>query len=284
KPRAQGVPYWEVKEVQEKEEKIVSRPRLDQWPDHSLIGEVRADGSVLPVDPRSFYPDIVLHPRDQGERIPYRQLHDGDVVERGDEICYLDDQAVTARMEAALKTADAAREVQKSARKGVELTEAKLKITMDLYKKQVLGYSEVLNDQVTLSRFEENYAQAVQTIAKAESDYKEAQVLMGKHRVTSSVNGVVRNIVKRRGEFVKSGDKIMDVQSTETVRLEGNLDVQYANQVTRGMTVVVEPALPSAPGKSHAWHRSEVTGIAVTPHLDRPLIVSTSADGSALVW
>lgn len=277
---AQNVPQWETKDKDGK----ATRTPLDEWPDNSIIGERRPDGSIVLSDLSAKFPGIVLHPRDQGERVPYCKLSDGDIVERGEEICFLDDQMVTARMEAAQKTAAAARFVQVSARKGVDLTNEKLKISLDLYKKGTLSYSDLLNDQVTLTRFEENLAQATQTIAKAESDYKEARVLMRKHRVISRVNGVIRNVVQRPGQFVKSGEKILDIQSTEKVRLEGNLDVQYAGQVARGQLVVVEPAIPSAPIKSHALHRSEVTGVVVTPHPTRPLVVSTSADGSALVW
>src|SRR5205807_9808857 len=51
-----------------------------------------------------------------------------------------------------------------------------------------------------------------------------------------------------------------------------------------GMPVQVEPALPSTPVNTNTQHRSEVTGLAVTSHPGRPLVVSTSADGSALVW
>ncbi len=226
----------------------------------------------------------VLSPRDKGEKKPYRRLADGDEVNKGDVICIMNDEQISTRKRAAERTKAAAEQVQKSAQKGVDLTNEKLKITVDLYKKGGISYTEVLNDYVTLSRFEENLANSIQTIAKAQSDFEEAEVLMKKHRIVSSVNGVIRNVVKRPGEFVKAGESILEVQSTERVRLEGNLDVQYANKVLRNMQVTVEPALASAPVKSHAWHRQEVTGIAVTPHPDRAIVISTSADGSALVW
>ena len=98
------------------------------------------------------------------------------------------------------------------------------------------------------------------------------------------MNGVVRSIAKRSGEFVKAGDKIMEIEATDRVRIEGQLDVQYATSVHRGMTVTVEPAVPSAPITSHTGHRQAVTGVAVTAHPDGPLVVSVGADGGALVW
>jgi WD40 repeat protein len=113
-------------------------------------------------------------------------------------------------------------------------------------------------------------------------------VNLKKHRVTSRVDGVIRSIAKRPGEYVHSGEKIMEIQSTEKVRLEGNVDAQYFDRLKRmkdeNKDVTIEPAVPSAPIKSHSWHRSEVAAIAVTGHAKRPLVVSASMDGSALVW
>ena len=108
--------------------------------------------------------------------------------------------------------------------------------------------------------------------------------MIRKHQITSRVDGIIRNIAKRHGEYVRPGEKIFEIQSTEKVRLEGNLDVQYANRVKRNRMVTVEPALPSAPVVSHTGHRQEVGGVAVTRHAGRPLIVSSGLDGSVLVW
>jgi WD40 repeat protein len=109
-------------------------------------------------------------------------------------------------------------------------------------------------------------------------------VNLKKQQVTSRVEGIIRSIAKRPGEFVRAGEKIMEIQSTEKVRLEGNLDVQYFDRVKRHMEVTVEPAVPSAPVKSHAWHRAEVGGIAVSGHAKRPLVISGSMDGSVMLW
>jgi WD40 repeat protein len=230
-------------------------------------------------------PNIVYHPRDTSvPKVPYLKLNEGDNVQIGQVISVLDDQLVSAKMVAAEKTIAASLKVQIEAGKGVMYSEKKRKIMEDLLKTGNGSLSDFLNDQVTLSRFMENLAQSEQTIAKAESDLKESQVMLAKHQIRSSVNGIVRSVVKRPGEFVKAGDKIMEIQATDRIRVEGNMDVQYFSQVKKGMMVTVEPALPRAPASSHAWHRQEVTGIAVTGHLGQPLVVSVSADGSALVW
>lgn len=235
-----------------------------------------------PFDPKD--PAIIFHPRDRERKVPYRRVTEGDEVKFDQVLCFLDDQLVTAKMEAAQKSQKAADELRKSAGEGVRYTREKLKLTEKTVSSQVASLTDFLNDKVTESRFLENLAQADQSMFKAEADFKEAEVMLGKHRVKSSVNGIVRSIAKRPGEFVKAGDKILEVQATDRVRIEGSLDAQYQTLVKRAMAVTVEPAMPIAPFKSHAWHRLEVTGIAVTAHPGRPLVVSTGADGQALVW
>lgn len=239
-------------------------------------------------------PNLVYHPRDLALKaanpahvmVKYRRLTEGDVVKAGQVICLLDDQLVTAKIEAATKSKAAAEEIEKAATEGVNLTKKQLALLEEGVRKGVVSQTDLIQSQTTLTRFIENLAQAKQTIVKAESDLKEATVILGRHQIKSNVTGIIRSIAKRQGEFVKGGDKILEVQSTEKVRLEGNLPVEYAAVAVarRGKMVDVEPALPSAPAKSHGAHRSEVTGLAVTAHPGRPMVVSASADGTVRVW
>jgi WD40 repeat protein len=249
-----------------------------------MIATQLPPGTVI--DPKDR--TIVYHPRDPEKKVPYRRLSEGDEVKFDQVICVLDNQLVTTKKEAAIKAKSAADELRKCANDGVKYTRDKLKLTQSTLEKGVAAMADYLNDKVTEARFLENLAQADQTLYKAEADYQEAEVMLGRHWVRSSVNGIIRSIAKRPGEFVKAGDKIMEVQATDKVRVEGSVDAQYAPLVKdvqkRGIDVTVEPALPSAPVKSHAWHRLEVTGVAVTAHPGRPLVVSTGADGQALVW
>jgi WD40 repeat protein len=237
------------------------------------------DDEIAPTDPLCVY-----HPRDVNKQVKYRKIKEGAEVKVGQVIAQLDDQIVSARMDSAKKTREAALEVQKSAQEGVKLSRQKADISESQWKSKTGSFVDYLQDMITLTRFEENRSQALQTIAKADADYEEARVTMIKHRVASSVNGRVRNIARHAGEFVKAGEKILEVQATDVVRLEGSIDVQYQQFIKPGMIVSVEPAIPSAPVKSHRFHQKEITGVAVSANADRPLVVSTSADGSARVW
>ncbi len=242
-----------------------------------------ADGDPILYDPDHPHPNIVFHPRDPDRKYPYWKLREGDAVQAGQTVCLLDDQLVQNRLETAIKHRNAAMEIRRHAQAGVENAQKKI----DLYRNNPttsIPPATMLDDQIMLSRFQENFAQATFEIVKAEQEQKEAELLLEKHRVTVSLNGIIRNIAKKPGEFVKAGEKIMEIQSTDKVRLEGNLDVQYAGRLRRHMEVLVEPARPDAPAISYYAHRQPTVGVAVTGHADRPLIVSVGLDGTAVIW
>jgi WD40 repeat protein len=244
-------------------------------------------------DPKNLHPRIVFNPREKqllkdnpAKWVPYYQVREGENVVADQLLCMLDDSLVLTKKDSAAKIKLASAEGLKYAKEGVKHTEDKIGLYKELILKgsTVISRADYLNDLVTLSRFQENLAQAAQAIAKAEADYDEAEVMLRKYYITTRVRGIIRSVPKRNGEFVRTGDKLFEIQSTERVRLEGSMDVQYFDRVKTNMEVTVEPALASTPVKSHAWHRQEVTGVAVTGLPNRPLIVSTSHDGSALVW
>ncbi len=253
-----------------------------------------ADGTVITHDPTKFdpkspHPRIDFNPRDRlalkdnpEKWTPYYKLREGEIVSDDQILCLLDDSLVSTKLAAAAQIKEAASQGIKAAEEGVKFTRDKMK----LYEGRTdsLSKKEVLEDQITLTRFLENFAQSSSTIAKANQEHDEAVVMLHRHRVRSRVDGIIRNVAKRPGEYVRAGEKIYEIQSTEKVRLEGNLDVQYYDRVKRNMLVTVEPAVPSAPVKSHAWHRQDVAGVAVTGSVTQPLIVSAGLDGSALVW
>jgi multidrug efflux pump subunit AcrA (membrane-fusion protein) len=227
---------------------------------------------------------VVYHPRDLEKKVPLRRLSEGDDVADGQILAFLDDQQISARIKGTKEMKASAETALKFAIEGADQAEARVKITKKAFDSGTGSFTELIDAQLTLSRFRENEANARQTIAKNTADLAEATVLLDRHRIKSRVNGVIRSIAKRPGEFVKAGEKIMEIEATDLVRIEGQLDVQYAPFVHRGMEVVVEPAVASAPIAQHKNHRLPVTGLAVTSHADGPLVVSVSTDGSVLVW
>jgi WD40 repeat protein len=228
-------------------------------------------------DPAKPHPSIVFHPRDPQKTVPYWKLAESDFVAADQVLCLLDDQMIAIKKKMAVESSKASVEVQDHAAKGAAYVREKI----ELYRqnKEVIPRSQQLDDLITLSRFLENLAQANLAIAKANQEVEEADQLIAKHQVRSRVDGIIRSVAKRPGEYVRPGEKIFEIQSTEKVRLEGMLDRENAARVSRNMIVTVEPALPSAPVVSLWGHRQGVGGVAVTGHADRPLIVSAGLDG-----
>lgn len=228
---------------------------------------------------------VVYHPRDMGQPpVPMKRLSDGDPVAAGDVLVILDDQLVTARISGATTIKASAEKALTYAKDAVEGAAKRHKLADELFQKGGGDINAVFDALLTLARFRENQANAEQAIAKSVAELAESQVVLARHKIKSRVNGLIRTIDRRPGQVVKAGEKIMEIEATDRVRIEGRLDVQYSGAVRRGDTVFVEPAVPSAAIAQHKNHRQAVTGVAVTAHPDGPLVVSTGADGAALVW
>jgi WD40 repeat protein/biotin carboxyl carrier protein len=227
---------------------------------------------------------LVYHPRDTetdpDKRVKLKRLTEGDEVTKDQVLAFMDDQQVVARINGAKEVKKAAVEALGYAKEGAGQAGERVKLVM----KGGSSLAEVIDAQLTLARFRENEANARQTIAKTTAELEEMTVMLQRHQIKSRVNGVIRSIAKRPGEYVKAGEKIMEIEATDRVRIEGQLDVQYTPFIHRGMAVFVEPSVPSAPLAYHKGHRAAVTGLAVTSHADGPLVASVAAEGSALVW
>ncbi len=225
---------------------------------------------------------LTFHPRDP-ERRPLKRLNDGDPVAAGDVLVFLDDQLVRARIKGAQEVKASAESALTFAKEAVAGARERVQTVQRAVDAGTEAKTSLLDAQLTLARFRENQANSEQTIAKSNADLAEAQVVLARHMIKSRVNGFIRSIDRRPGQVAKAGEKVMEIESIDRVRIEGRLDVQYSGAVRRGDVVLVEPAVASAPLASHKNHRQTVTGVAVTAHPD-PLVVSTGADGTALVW
>jgi hypothetical protein len=176
------------------------------------------DGTVVTHDPRTFdpkkpHPKIVFNPREMAaypdnpqQWVPLYKLRDGDWVATGQMLCMLDDSVFLTKKRAAEQIQKAAVEGMEAAKEGVKLTREKIDLYKD--KKGVIAPVEILNDQITLTRFVENLSQSSQTIARAQGDFEEANVMLSKHRIKSRVTGFIRSVAKHDGEFVRAGEKI----------------------------------------------------------------------------
>ncbi len=231
---------------------------------------------------------IVYHPQDVQKKTPLRLLREGDEVTAGQILAIFDSRQAHARIKGLQEMKEAAGTAAKFAEDGVGEAKKRVDQLQRSLDAGVGSKADLIEAQLTLARFRENAANAIQTIAKTSADLKDTEVMLDRHWVRSRLNGTIRTIDKFPGHYVKASEKLMELEATDRVRIEGQLDIQHLGKVQRGMTVTVEPASSSAAQASHTDHRQAVTGIAVAvvKHADEigPLVVSVGADGSALVW
>ena len=240
-----------------------------------LVATPVAPGSVKPGDP-----EVVYHPRDPKREQPHRKVREGDLVAYDQIVARMDDQAVAIQKQTAAKTIEIARLTAAAALEG----ETKQRELAERIRGVGTSRSEILQAESLVNRYIENRLQAEAAIAKAEGELLAADTAMRKHWVRSPINGRVTRLVKGKGEFARAGETIMEIESTDRVRLDGKLDASLADRVHRGMRVIVEPARPAGPSPLSNSHRQDVSDIAVTGHAGRPMVVSAGLDASALIW
>lgn len=237
-------------------------------------------GQVDPNDPL-----IVYHPRDTERKQPYRRLREHDRVERGQTLVRLDEQSVAVQISVAEKQIAASADAIKYGMQARDSYKILLQKSIDLLERGTGSIAEVEANKATVARLTENVVQSEMSKAKSEGELLQAQTQLTRYWCRSPVNGRIIKLLKTAGEYAKAGETILEIQSTDRVRVEGKLDSQYASRVKKGMVAVVEPVVPFGPAPFSSWHRQEVTSVAViAAQPGRPLVISGGLDSSALVW
>ncbi len=229
-------------------------------------------------------PDIIYHPRDRGTdnaRQAYRRLREGDTVRVDQMLGRLDEQLVTVQR-------DSQATIIKVSNEGIiasRTAEDKQQQLLDKMRStRSLSESEILQQESLLARYVENRISSQRELAKATGEYRTAEAQLTKYWLRSRINGRVFRILKQPQEFAKAGETVMEIQTTDRVRVEGKVDAAYASRIKRGMRVAVEPVRPVGPSPLTNYHRQEVTSVAVSGHAGRPMIVSGGLDSLAYVW
>jgi WD40 repeat protein len=248
-------------------------------------GNIEVIGTPLPANTPFSKDDrnLIFESADATHQLPYRRLREGDRVPGKSIVCVLDDLEARVQQEASVNISKACDEAIKQA------TNAADKINETVKAMQRLGGAasnlELAQNEATLARYRENVAQSLKEKVKADGDAKRADAIRYRHRSRSQDGGIITKLMREPGEYVKAGDPIMEVLSTDDVRVEGILEAQNADAVRPGMRVVIEPSSPAGPDLrvGRIEHRREITGVAVSAHKDRPLVVSSSLDNTMVI-
>jgi WD40 repeat protein len=122
-----------------------------------------------------------------------------------------------------------------------------------------------------------------EAVKVARAELVQSNTLLKMHEIRCSISGVLKDIYKNSGEAVYGLDAVFQIQNTESLRLEGWVDVQHLPGLRKGLEAVVEPTCPARPLRVLRGHLQEVTGVAVSRGPSR-LIVSGSEDRTVRVW
>jgi WD40 repeat protein/biotin carboxyl carrier protein len=138
--------------------------------------------------------------------------------------------------------------------------------------------------KLTARRYFEEEVAKRSAVVKAQQELIQAQTIVTKHEIRSTISGVIKILYKNRGDAVKSLDPIMQLQSRDPLRLEALLDVQETSRIKAGKTpVIVEPSQPIAPKLVLEGHLGEVTCVAVSRGKE-PVILSGAEDQTLRGW
>ncbi len=222
------------------------------------------------------------------ERKIFHKLTEGDWVKAGQLVALVDPtvqvndvSSKVAKMETAeseWQASIATREEAIRRAQASELLWSKGKgfISEDTYRADLLNRDRYIE--------EEKGKDAARKVASEE--LAAALTILKQHHIESSISGAVKIVYKHPGESVKNLDPIMQIQNFEKLRVEGLADWQDAQNIAKGMPVIIEPTRPTPPVAMLFGHQQEVTCVAVSPALKNgvKLILSGSEDGDVRFW
>ena len=261
------------------DEKVVLSAQVDGIVE--LVAQPLKKGVAYdPKDP-AYGGRLVAHPRD--DKWWHYRWYEGDDVTEGQVLALLDDSQAILQRDSLVASADAAKLAYEQSQK----SEGGYKEALAKLDKVGLAASglERIKYEIEFNQSQITTARIFQEFTKYDGDAKIAEDRWRRHKVKSPFTGKIVTILRGRNETVKVGDAIIEVKNTARFRVEGKLEWQEAEKLQPYTPVTVEPIRSASPEPySAVKHRQEVTGVAVTAHPGRPLIVSTSNDGTAIVW
>jgi WD40 repeat protein len=135
--------------------------------------------------------------------------------------------------------------------------------------------------KLTWERYIYEAISKTQAISVATAELKQSETTQEMHMLRSRIPGVVKNVLKNKGDAVKNLDPVVQIFDPKKLRIEGLVEMQYVGLLKEGDEVVVEPSRFMRHEKLLRGHLQEVTAVAVGKKNE---IVSASEDKSVIVW
>ena len=192
-------------------------------------------------------------------------VREGQMIEPGACIAQIEDDeariaAERAKIEMDIAKANAENDVGvRFAKKSREVVEAELRRSaeaLDRYAKSIsaseMDHLRLLVDKskVEIEQAEHEFKISSYTRQIKVSDYQAAQQAVSRRRIISPLGGIVVQVSRRRGEWVKPGDSVVRIVRLDHLRAEGFLSSRYLSPKLDGQKVklIVDLPGPAAPG------------------------------------
>lgn len=192
------------------------------------------------------------------------EVSEGQMVEEGQLLARIEDtEARTAagrvKIEVEVARVNAENEINvRFARKSVEVAKAELRRSLDSNARYAKSISESELDRLKLlvekGDLEIEQAQHEFRIAGFNRQIKEnemqaAQQRLERHRLMAPLSGVIVQVSRHRGEWVKPGDSVVHILRLDRVRAEGFLKAEQLAPDLQGRPVTLRVDLPGQPGQ-----------------------------------
>ena len=238
-----------------------------------FIGTEVMPGEVV-IDPSKIY---------RHRNKMYRPLEPGNQVVRDQLVMILDDRQPFAELELRRAASQSGQEIYE---KAVEMHRAQL----EMYQaKQKLRTSGNLSDLewftavVELKRSEATVTSSKADMIQKNQEFEKAKVDYDYYYVRSNIAGMIQPFKAKAGESIKALDTLMQIESTESLRADGEVPVSFARRLVAGMPVSIEPSREIAPVAARPFHTRAVNAVAISNH-SSPFIISVGDDQTARVW
>lgn len=215
----------------------------------------------------------------------YRRLEVGEHVDGGQIVMLLDDSEAYAMMEASRVEMLAAEVVLEKARQVRKNTEEIYRAKYDQWKANgSFSNLELKQSEIEWRRAQATEAQQEADYKKQVEEYNQKKVVHDYFTIRTNISGTIQPFNQRPGQAVKALDTVLEVQSNDTLRAEGDVLSGYTGRLKRGMPVTIEPAVNDAPRVHRRFHTQEINGVAVYAKNSSQFVVSVSNDKTARVW
>ena len=190
-------------------------------------------------------------------------VREGDHVEQGQTLAQLDATIPEMEREQALLELEIAREHAQNdvkvrfAKKSREVAEAELRRAMESVKTFSKSVSQTELDRLRLTvdratleieQAERDLVAARQAASVKEHEWRLAVHRVDRRQITAPISGIIVQVNRRHGEWVKPGDAVLRILRIGRLRAEGFLQSSLATRDLVGRAVTLSVDLPDQPG------------------------------------